>query len=203
MNPTPHLSLETRREGHKAPTCGPSRAHLKLRTCSRSSRRVADRARARAAGFEWRGVGDEAGRCRRLLGCEPDRHQDTGAYRQKQNSSPVENLCQTHDSSTVKNRCCSGVLAGRYFPRDQHGHDLLLQGKTFAEPVLLNRVNARWRGVYERLSVHAKDLLAQCRIALPAPSARTQVSECSKLGLRSPGSAHYAPRRCPPCAAKP
>src|SRR5262245_36484577 len=42
----------------------------------------------------------------RLLDCEPDRHQDTGAYCQKQYSSPVETLCQIHVTSTVKNRCC-------------------------------------------------------------------------------------------------
>src|SRR5262249_36553541 len=96
----------------------------------------------------------------RLLDCESNRHQDTGAYRRKQNSSAVENLCQIHNSSTVNNRCCSGVLAGRYFESDLHSRNLLLQGKTFAEPVLLNRMNAIWRGVYERLSMHAKVQLA-------------------------------------------
>jgi hypothetical protein len=40
----------------------------------------------------------------RLFGCKPNRHQDPGPDCQKQNSSPVENLCQIHDSSTVKNR---------------------------------------------------------------------------------------------------
>ena len=42
----------------------------------------------------------------RLLDCIPHRHQDPGAYCQKQDSSPVENIFQIHNSSTVKDRCC-------------------------------------------------------------------------------------------------